>query len=95
MRLMLPVNYLTECSESFGYTTWKISRYAFFSLVFCISFCWYWFPDFIFPALSYFAFPCWIAPKNTVVNQLFGMKSGMGLLPLTFDCTCTDSGLMS
>ncbi|KAB8246406.1 OPT oligopeptide transporter protein-domain-containing protein [Aspergillus flavus] len=74
-----------QAIESFGYTTWKISRYAFFSLVFCISFCWYWFPDFIFPALSYFAFPCWIAPKNTVVNQLFGMKSGMGLLPLTFD----------
>ncbi|KAF5856357.1 hypothetical protein ETB97_007489 [Aspergillus alliaceus] len=66
-------------------TTWKISRYAFFSLVFCLSFCWYWFPNFIFPALGYFAFPCWIAPENTVVNQLFGMKSGMGLLPLTFD----------
>jgi hypothetical protein len=52
----------------------------------CISFCWYWFPDFIFPALSYFSFPCWIKPKNKVVNQLFGMSSGMGLLPITFDC---------
>ncbi|KAH8434254.1 uncharacterized protein LDX57_011892 [Aspergillus melleus] len=66
-------------------STWKISRYAFFSIVFCISFCWYWFPDFIFPALSYFTFPCWINPKSKVVNQLFGMKTGMGLLPLTFD----------
>ncbi|PWY69484.1 sexual differentiation process protein Isp4 [Aspergillus heteromorphus CBS 117.55] len=66
--------------------TWKMSRYAFFSLAFCISFCWYWFPDFIFPAMSYFTFPCWINPKSTVVNQLFGMKSGMGLLPITFDC---------
>ncbi|RAK78892.1 oligopeptide transporter [Aspergillus fijiensis CBS 313.89] len=65
--------------------TWKISRYGFFSLAFCISFCWYWFPDFIFPALSYFTFPCWINPKSTVVNQLFGMTSGMGLLPITFD----------
>ncbi|GKZ58923.1 hypothetical protein AnigIFM56816_005293 [Aspergillus niger] len=65
--------------------TWKMSRYAFFSLAFCISFCWYWFPDFIFPALSYFTFPCWINPKSTVVNQLFGMESGMGLLPITFD----------
>lgn len=63
-----------------------MSRYAFFSLAFCISFCWYWFPDFIFPALSYFTFPCWINPKSTVVNQLFGMESGMGLLPITFDC---------
>ncbi|OJJ50226.1 hypothetical protein ASPZODRAFT_149604 [Penicilliopsis zonata CBS 506.65] len=68
-----------------SYSTWKISRYAFFSVVFCVSFCWYWFPDFIFPALSYFTFPCWINPKSTVVNQLFGMESGMGLLPITFD----------
>ncbi|THC94177.1 hypothetical protein EYZ11_006350 [Aspergillus tanneri] len=66
-------------------TTWKISRYAFFTVAFCISFCWYWFPDFIFPALSYFTFPCWINPKSKVVNQLFGMKTGMGLLPLTLD----------
>ncbi|KAJ5359734.1 uncharacterized protein N7496_012147 [Penicillium cataractarum] len=68
-----------------SYNTWKISRYAFFTITCCISFCWYWFPDFIFPALSYFSFPCWINPTNPVVNQLFGMSSGMGLIPITFD----------
>ncbi|OKO97868.1 Glutathione transporter 1 [Penicillium subrubescens] len=68
------------------YNTWKISRYAFFTITCCISFCWYWFPDFIFPALSYFNFPCWINPTSSVVNPLFGMKSGMGLIPITFDC---------
>ncbi|KAJ6183601.1 hypothetical protein N7519_004902 [Penicillium mononematosum] len=67
------------------YNTWKMSRYAFFTMTFCISFCWYWFPDFIFPALSYFSFPCWINPESKVVNQIFGMRSGMGLLPITFD----------
>ncbi|KAK4868474.1 hypothetical protein LT330_007196 [Penicillium expansum] len=67
------------------YDTWKMSRYAFFTMAFCISFCWYWFPDFIFPALSYFSFPCWIKPESKVVNQIFGMSSGMGLLPITFD----------
>ncbi|KAJ5485733.1 hypothetical protein N7530_000033 [Penicillium desertorum] len=67
------------------YNTWKMSRYAFFTMTFCISFCWYWFPDFIFPALSYFSFPCWIKPGSKVVNQIFGMRSGMGLLPITFD----------
>ncbi|OJJ04807.1 hypothetical protein ASPVEDRAFT_54909 [Aspergillus versicolor CBS 583.65] len=67
------------------YDTWNISRYAFFSLVFCISFCWYWFPDFIFPALSNFNFACWIKPKSVIVNQLLGVKSGMGLIPITFD----------
>ncbi|KAL3454440.1 OPT oligopeptide transporter protein-domain-containing protein [Aspergillus insuetus] len=67
------------------YNTWNISRYAFFTLAFCASFCWYWFPDLIFPALSNFSFLCWIKPDSMVVNQVFGMKSGMGLLPITLD----------
>ncbi|KAJ5493531.1 hypothetical protein N7463_009618 [Penicillium fimorum] len=62
-----------------------MSRYAFFTMTFCISFGWYWFPGFIFSALSYFSFPCWIKPESKVVNQIFGMSSGMGLLPITFD----------
>ncbi|CAG9974990.1 unnamed protein product [Clonostachys byssicola] len=64
---------------------WKASRYKFFFIAAAISFGWYWFPDFIFPALGYFTWVCWIAPKNAVVNQVFGMKSGIGLLPFTFD----------
>ncbi|KAL1654205.1 hypothetical protein SLS61_003210 [Didymella pomorum] len=32
----------------------------------------------------YFTFVCWAAPKNTIVNQLFGMESGLGLVPSTF-----------
>ncbi|KAF4450433.1 OPT family small oligopeptide transporter [Fusarium austroafricanum] len=63
----------------------NISRYHFFLIAFAASFCWYWFPDFIFPAMGYFTWICWIAPKNPVVNQVFGMKSGLGLLPFTFD----------
>ncbi|KAF4999737.1 hypothetical protein FDECE_11416, partial [Fusarium decemcellulare] len=66
-------------------TSSTTSRYRFFILAFFASFCWYWLPDFLFPALSYFTWVCWIAPKNAVVNQIFGMKSGIGLLPLTFD----------
>ena len=69
-------------TKSFGAT-----RYTFFLLAFSIAFCWYWFPGLLFPALSYFTWVCWIAPKNAVVNQLLGMKSGLGLLPLTFDWT--------
>ncbi|KAL6922711.1 hypothetical protein FSHL1_006674 [Fusarium sambucinum] len=63
----------------------SMSRYRFFIIAFFVSFCWYWFPDFIFPALGYFTWICWIAPNNAVVNQVFGMKSGLGLLPFTFD----------
>ncbi|KAK8859023.1 Sexual differentiation process protein isp4 [Apiospora arundinis] len=75
----------TERENSVTGTKWRASRYKFFLVAFCISFVWYWFPDFIFPALGYFSWACWIAPKNAVVNQVFGMKSGMGLLPFTFD----------
>lgn len=45
------------------------------------------------PELLYF--PCWIKPDDRVVNQVFGMTSGMGLLPLTFDCECDRTGLRS
>jgi hypothetical protein len=38
---------------------------------------------------TYFNFICWIKPDSPVINQLFGASSGMGLLPLTFDCACT------
>lgn len=64
---------------------WRISRFAFFALVFCGNFLWYFFPGYIFTALSYFAWPTWIAPNNVKVNQVFGASSGMGLFPLTFD----------
>lgn len=64
---------------------WKISRIRFFLIVFTCSFTYYWFPGYIMPALSYFTFICWAAPKNIVVNQLFGMSQGLGFFPLTFD----------
>ncbi|KXT06362.1 hypothetical protein AC578_9203 [Pseudocercospora eumusae] len=64
---------------------WRISRYRFFLYVFVGSFCWYWLPGFIFTALSTFAFICWAAPNNLRVNNVFGMSSGLGLMPITFD----------
>ena len=64
---------------------WKISRIKFFLIAMTCAFCWYWFPGLIFVALSYFTWVCWIAPKNIVVNQLFGMQTGLGLSPITFD----------
>ncbi|EHA19676.1 hypothetical protein ASPNIDRAFT_208855, partial [Aspergillus niger ATCC 1015] len=64
---------------------WKISRYRFFLFVCIGSFCWYWFPGYIFTGLSTFAFICWAAPNNKVVNNLFGMTTGLGYMPTTFD----------
>ncbi|ODQ82773.1 hypothetical protein BABINDRAFT_178904 [Babjeviella inositovora NRRL Y-12698] len=65
----------------------NISRYRMFAIVGTSSFVWYWFPGFIFKALSYFNWVCWIAPKNIVVNQIFGTSSGLGIIPITFDWT--------
>lgn len=74
---------------------WTISRYRMFIYVFAGSFCWYWFPGFIFQALSVFSFACWIAPNNVTVNKVFGGYSGMGLLPITFDWTSIASWVQS
>lgn len=64
---------------------WTMSRYKFFGIIMTASFLWYWLPGFLFTGLSYFTVVCWIFPKNKVVNQLFGYRSGLGLLPITFD----------
>ncbi|GAA5905611.1 uncharacterized protein JCM6883_005386 [Sporobolomyces salmoneus] len=61
-----------------------ISRFKFFTCTFCLAFAWYWLPGFLFTALSAFSWVCWIAPNN-VVNQLFGVSSGLGMGLLTFD----------
>jgi OPT family oligopeptide transporter len=42
---------------------------------------------YLFEALSVFSFICWAAPNNVVVNQLFGVHSGLGMSWLTFDWT--------
>lgn len=50
----------------------------------CAFFC-YWLPGLMWTGLSYFTWICWIVPQNIVVNQVFGMVTGMGLFPLTLD----------
>ncbi len=64
---------------------WNVSRLRFFVVVCIGSFIWYWIPGYLASFLSYFAFPTWFAPKNVIINQLFGVQTGLGLIPLTFD----------
>ena len=54
-----------------------MSREKFFFIAFACSTCWYFFPGYIFQALSFFNWVCWIAPNNVVINQLFGYSSGL------------------
>ena len=49
------------------------------------SFVWYWVPGYLFIGLSMFNWVCWIAPKNIVINMLFGTNTGLGMSILTFD----------
>ena len=62
-----------------------MSRQRFFLYIFFGSFTWYFFPGYIFQALSFFNWVCWIAPNNVVINQLFGYYTGLGMSVLTFD----------
>ncbi|KAL5536735.1 hypothetical protein ACEPAF_558 [Sanghuangporus sanghuang] len=62
-----------------------ISRERFFFYAFVGSAVWYFFPGYIFQALSVFSWVCWIAPDNIKINQLFGYSSGLGMSLITFD----------
>lgn len=64
---------------------WKITRWRFFFIVWVTSFIFYFLPGLLMPALSYFSVVTWFAPKNVVVANLFGVASGLGLFPVTFD----------
>jgi len=62
-----------------------MSRERFFFLCFLASACWYFLPGYLFQALSYFSWVCWIVPENVVINELFGYQHGLGMSLITFD----------
>ncbi|KAJ7644816.1 OPT oligopeptide transporter [Roridomyces roridus] len=63
------------------------SREKFFFIAWAAGTLWYFVPGYLFTGLSYFSWVCWIAPDNVVVNQLFGVNSGLAMGLLTFDWT--------
>lgn len=66
---------------------WTITRYRFFAYFTLFAFFIFWFPDYLWTSLSTFAFITWIWPHSQKVNTIFGMNSGLGLLPISFDWT--------
>jgi len=64
---------------------WHISRWKFFYVVWFSAFIFYFMPGLLIPALSFFNVVTWFAPDNVVVANLFGVVSGLGLFPVTFD----------
>jgi OPT family small oligopeptide transporter len=67
-------------------SVWKMSRIKFFGWAFFAMFCYFWFPNYIFAALSYFSWITWIAPDNRDLAVITGGQTGLGLNPIpTFD----------
>ncbi|KAI0029695.1 OPT oligopeptide transporter protein-domain-containing protein [Vararia minispora EC-137] len=62
-----------------------ISRERFFAYACAGAMLWYFVPGYLFQALSFFTWMCWILPRNVVVNQLFGYRSGLGYSLISFD----------
>jgi OPT family small oligopeptide transporter len=67
-------------------SVWKMSRLKFFSWAFVLMFSYFWFPNYIFAALSYFSWMAWIAPNNADLANITGSSTGLGFNPFsTFD----------
>ncbi|EPQ54770.1 OPT-domain-containing protein [Gloeophyllum trabeum ATCC 11539] len=65
---------------------WRISRMRWFMYCFTAMFIYFWFPNYIFQALSYFNWITWISPNNVTLAAVTGGVTGLGLNPFpTFD----------
>ncbi|WVW80593.1 OPT family small oligopeptide transporter [Kwoniella bestiolae CBS 10118] len=62
------------------------SRMKLFAVAFAAMFVWFWFPGFLFTALSSFNWISWISPNNVSLNNIVGFNNGLGVNPWpTFD----------
>lgn len=64
-----------------------ISRKRFFGLSAAAMFVYTPLPARLFSAMAFPDWPAWIAPHNITVNQLFGVATGLGMMPITLDYT--------
>lgn len=62
---------------------WKISSYKFFFITAGASFLYFWFPNYVFQALSTFNWISWIAPNNQNLVNITGSNYGLGFNPIT------------
>ena len=73
-----------ECNNVVN--SWAISRMRWFMYCFTAMFIYFWFPDFVLQAMSYFNWITWISPGNSKLAAITGSVTGLGLNPLpTFD----------
>lgn len=84
---LVTTTFLTNIHLKVNHVTngWHITRLKLFLIVVLGCFAWSWLTNFFAPFLSEFSFLTWIAPNNVIVNQLFGSRTGLGMLPITFN----------
>ncbi|KAI5950838.1 OPT2 [Candida jiufengensis] len=71
---------------------WKISGYNFFFVCFFGMFLYFWIPNYLFGALSYFNWMTWISPNNLNLAVVTGSIGGLGLNPIpSFDWNILNS----
>ncbi|XP_019156058.1 PREDICTED: oligopeptide transporter 4-like [Ipomoea nil] len=73
----------------------RMSRAKFFVISLCCSFCWYFFPGYIFQTLASISWVCWVFPKSVTAHQLGSGLNGLGLGALTLDWSTIASFLSS
>ncbi|RYP84689.1 hypothetical protein DL769_001123 [Monosporascus sp. CRB-8-3] len=59
----------------------RTSQLRFFGLSFAAMFVYFWFPNYIFTALSMFSWLSWIAPNNLNLSTITGFNNGLGINP--------------
>ncbi|ODV63163.1 Opt2p [Ascoidea rubescens DSM 1968] len=65
---------------------WKLTKYQFFFIFFLFMFLYFWLPNYLFQALSYFNWITWIDKNNFNLAVICGQVLGLGLNPIpTFD----------
>lgn len=65
---------------------WSMTRMRFFTYASIAMFCYFWLPNTLFSALTFFSWIAWIAPNNRTLAIITGSTSGLGVNPLpTFD----------
>ena len=60
---------------------WTVSRMRWFTYCFVAMFVYFWFPNYLVAAMSYFNWTTWIAPENVHLAAVTGTYGGLGLNP--------------
>ncbi|KAI2468876.1 OPT-domain-containing protein [Annulohypoxylon bovei var. microspora] len=70
----------TPVESPFG-KIFTVSRIRFFCITFAAMFVYFWFPNYIFTALSVFSWITWISPNNVNLSAVTGFYNGLGVNP--------------